>query len=115
MSELEKKEKIVNPKLGIGSKIILVVEILIFYGGIQSGIIGGVIGGAIAYGFYYIAIRLLAKYKKVELMVDKPKLTNEEIERSEKASKANKRFWIIFLSCCGVVLLLTFLLVWFLQ
>ena len=111
MSESEKKEKIVNPKLGIGLKIIFVVAILIFYGGIQGGIIGGIIGGVIAYGFYYVAIRLLAKYKKVELMVDKPKPTREEIEKSKKTSKTSKKFWIIFLSVCVFILLLTFLLV----
>src|SRR3989339_1929322 len=94
-----------NPKLGFGFKVILGLTILLFYGGIQGGIIGGVTGGIVAWSFYYVAIRLLAKYKKVELMVNEPLLTREETAIVEKNGKARVKFWTIFLGICGVVLL----------
>ncbi len=103
--------KMLNPKLGIGAKVISGITILIFYGGIQEGIIGGIIGGTIAFGFYNLAIKQLAKHKKVDLMVDKLLPTKEEIEKVEKSSKARIKFWTIFLSVCGAILLLTFILV----
>jgi hypothetical protein len=99
--------------LGFGAKIILGITILIFYAGIQGGLIGSLVGGIIAYGFYYIAIRQLAKYKKLDLMVEKPPLTTKEIAKKENASKSRSKFWIIFLSVCGGILILTFLFVRF--
>ncbi|MDO8487764.1 MAG: hypothetical protein Q7S31_00420 [bacterium] len=108
----KKKEdtRILNPQLGLGAKVILGISVLILVAGLQGGIIGGALGGGLAYGFYTIAIGRLAKYKKIPLMVEKPPLTKEELEKKEKSHKFSVKFWIIFLSICGIILVLAFLL-----
>lgn len=106
---MKKKQKPtkVNPKLGWGGRIITWISIMIFIAGVQGGIIGGVIGAALSGVFYYYAIRAWAKHKKVNtLMIP---LSKMELQKKEKSQKWSKKFWIIFLIACGLILLVTIL------
>lgn len=102
-----KKKTMVNPELGTLSKVVMVVGVIIFLIGIQGGLIGGVIGGVISYFFYQYSIKWIAKTKNVEAFVPVPQ---HVLEKQAKEAKSRKKFWIIFLSICGLVLLLVIVL-----
>ncbi len=91
-----KDTRIINPELGIWPKIIGGIAVLIFLPGLYGGAIGGAIMGALAYGFYYVAIRQVAKFKHVDAFVEPTKEQLEQIEEGtrvdvEKKKAQNKR------------------------
>lgn len=107
MPDKSDSESMLNPKLKISSYIIGSFGVLIFYAGIQYGLIGGAISGALAYSLSSYGIRLIAKHKKIPLLVKKPDSVKEdEVRIKKKRVNFWKKFALIWiLIFVGVFLL----------
>lgn len=62
-----------NPKLKAWSAALSIAASIVILGAVEAlhGLIGAALGGGLAYLFYYVGIRLIAKAKHVDLQVKK--------------------------------------------